>query len=76
MIALSGRTDIEKEVYTEVGFNNKLLKPYKPAELKKNIAKLLKLNYKEQEVAEMIDTARLQSENYDLTDIYEFSGQR
>jgi len=27
VIALSGRTDIQKNVYTQVGFNNKLLKP-------------------------------------------------
>ncbi len=75
VIALSGRTDIEKEVYTEVGFNNKLLKPYKPAELKENIAELLDLNYREEEVKEAIDEERLRSDNYDLTDIYEFSGR-
>ncbi|PTX45285.1 hypothetical protein C8P64_1279 [Christiangramia gaetbulicola] len=75
VIALSGRTDIEKEVYTEVGFNNKLLKPYKPSELKENIAELLHLNYKEEEVNEAIDEERLRSDNYDLTDIYEFSGR-
>ncbi len=75
VIALSGRTDIEKEVYTEVGFNNKLLKPYKPTELKQNIAELLQLNYKEEEVTAAIDNDRLRSENYDLTDIYEFSGR-
>lgn len=75
VIALSGRTDIEKEVYTEVGFNNKLLKPYKPTELKQNIAELLQLNYKEEEITTAIDNDRLRSDNYDLTDIYEFSGR-
>ncbi|QYA25116.1 response regulator [Gramella sp. MT6] len=75
VIALSGRTDIEKEVYTEVGFNNKLLKPYKPTELKQNIAELLQLNYKEEEITAAIDNDRLRSDNYDLTDIYEFSGR-
>ena len=75
VIALSGRTDIEKEVYSEVGFNNKLLKPYKPIDLKQNIAELLRLNYKEEEVTQVIDNGRLQSDNYDLTDIYEFSGR-
>ena len=75
VIALSGRTDIEKEVYSEVGFNNKLLKPYKPIDLKQNIAELLRLNYKEEEATQVIDNGRLQSDNYDLTDIYEFSGR-
>ena len=75
VIALSGRTDIEREIYTEVGFNNKLLKPYKPEELKKNIAELLKLDFKEKEAVKEIDNVRLKSETYDLTDIYEFSGR-
>ena len=75
VIALSGRTDIEKKVYTRAGFNNKLLKPYKPQELKKSIANLLDL-----EIEEEIDTGpensrKLQSDSYDLTDIYEFSGR-
>ncbi|MGA8853639.1 MAG: ATP-binding protein, partial [Christiangramia sp.] len=30
VIALSGRTDIQKKVYLEFGFNEKLLKPYRP----------------------------------------------
>ncbi|MCH4822713.1 ATP-binding protein [Gramella lutea] len=77
VIALSGRTDIEREVYTEVGFNNKLLKPYKTKELKQSIANLLHLNYeeKEEKVEPALTNIQLKSDNYDLTDIYEFSGQ-
>lgn len=77
VIALSGRTDIEKEVYYEVGFNNKLLKPYKPVELKQSIAELLNLNYEEKEeiVEPELNNIQLKSDNYDLTDIYEFSGR-
>ena len=75
VIALSGRTDIEREVYTEVGFNNKLLKPYKPEELKQNIADLLQLDFEHKEVSGEIDNIKLKSDNYDLTDIYEFSGR-
>ena len=75
VIALSGRTDIEKAVYTRSGFNNKLLKPYKPEELKQNIADLLHLEYKKKKNSVKIDNDRLKSDNYDLTDIYEFSGQ-
>jgi len=74
VIALSGRTDIKKSVYTQLGFNNKLLKPYKPNDLKQNIAQILDLKYKEAEVAEGIPNDKLKSENYDLSDIYEFSG--
>ncbi|MDR5591595.1 ATP-binding protein [Christiangramia sp. SM2212] len=75
VIALSGRTDIEKRVYTQVGFNNKLLKPYKPNELKKSIANILELEYEKPETPTEIQNSKLKSENYDLTDIYEFSGQ-
>lgn len=75
VIALSGRTDIEKAVYTKAGFNNKLLKPYKPEELKQNIAELLHLEYEKKEESVEIDNERLKSDNYDLTDIYEFSGR-
>ena len=75
VIALSGRTDIEKAVYTRAGFNNKLLKPYKPEELKQNIAQLLNLEYEKKEEPAEIDNERLKSDSYDLTDIYEFSGR-
>ena len=75
VIALSGRTDIEKEVYTKAGFNNKLLKPYKPQELKDNIANLLDLHLEPAETSAIQKNGKLQSESYDLRDIYEFSGQ-
>ena len=75
VIALSGRTDIEKAVYTRAGFNNKLLKPYKPEELKQNIAQLLNLEFEKKEDSVEIDNERLRSDTYDLTDIYEFSGR-
>ncbi|MDX1761097.1 MAG: ATP-binding protein [Christiangramia sp.] len=75
VIALSGRTDIEREVYTRAGFNNKLLKPYSPQELKENIAELLNLdiNMEAEPTAGKIE--KLRSDSYDLSDIYEFSGQ-
>lgn len=74
VIALSGRTDIEKNVYTEAGFDNKLLKPYRPNDLKRHIAQLLNLKY-QQESPQALKNGKLKSENYDLSDIYEFSGQ-
>lgn len=74
VIALSGRTDIEKSKYTQAGFNNKLLKPYRPNDLKQNIAQLLELKYVEEEAPKELQNGKLKSENYDLSDIYEFSG--
>ena len=75
VIALSGRTDIPKEDYTKAGFDNKLLKPYKPEELKQNIAELLELEIDREESTGTKEPSRLQFDGYDLTDIYEFSGK-
>ncbi|MGA8854804.1 MAG: hybrid sensor histidine kinase/response regulator, partial [Christiangramia sp.] len=57
------------------GFNEKLLKPYRPNELKQAIAAILKLRYKDEKVSESLEHGKLKSDNYDLSDIYEFSGQ-
>jgi len=73
VIALSGRTDIELDTYKKAGFQNKLLKPYKPIDLKQNISSLLEVKYEEKEAVDN-ENGRLKSENYDLSDIYEFSG--
>ncbi len=76
VIALSGRTDIELEAYTNAGFNHKLLKPYKPDELKQHIADLLTLVYEKDDSENQItENGRLKTDFYDLTDIYEFSGR-
>ena len=75
VIALSGRTDIEREVYTRAGFNNKLLKPYSPQELKENIAELLNLDINMEAEPPAGKIEKLRSDSYDLSDIYEFSGQ-
>ncbi|MUP45349.1 response regulator [Gramella sp. BOM4] len=75
VIALSGRTDVSNEVYTKHGFNTNLLKPYKPADLKKAIANLLALKYQKETPETNLKTERLVGENYDLSEIYEFSGQ-
>jgi len=74
VIALSGRTDIELDTYKKAGFQNKLLKPYKPIDLKQNISSLLEVKYEEKEAVDHDKNGRLKSENYDLSDIYEFSG--
>ena len=76
VIALSGRTDIEDEVYAKAGFNKNMLKPYKPIALKRNIAELLKLDPPVEDARkEIVPAERLKSEFYDLNEIYEFSGR-
>ena len=75
VIALSGRTDLEKEVYMKEGFDDKLLKPYKSAELKNCIADILDLEYQQESHAETVDNSSLKTDYYDLSDIYEFSGR-
>ncbi|MDX1542816.1 MAG: ATP-binding protein [Christiangramia sp.] len=75
VIALSGRTDVTGKVYQEAGFDNNLLKPYKPAELKKNIAEFLHIMYTSEVEEDSLKNGKLRCENYDLRDIYEFSGR-
>ena len=55
-------------------FQNKLLKPYKPNDLKQNISEFLDLKHEETETPEAVENGKLKSEYYDLSDIYEFSG--
>ncbi len=74
VIALSGRTDVEDRVYADAGFDNNLLKPYKPAHLKAAIAELLELE-PEQDETVASENGKYKFENYDLTEIYEFSGK-
>jgi len=70
VIALSGRTDIDAEIYKLAGFNKSLLKPYKPAKLQESIAEIFKLELKNKG-----NNKHQQSKNdhYDLQDIYDFS---
>ncbi len=75
VIALSGRTDVTKDVYENAGFNDSLLKPYKPEVLKKNIATLLQLNFSPKQSEQIMENGKLKSDNYDLSEIYEFSGR-
>lgn len=76
VIALSGRTDLEKQVYMDAGFDEKLLKPYKSATLKDTIAEVLDLEHKEPVPSkEQGKSTELQTELYDLSEIYEFAGK-
>jgi len=76
VIALSGRTDLEKQVYMDAGFDEKLLKPYKSRTLKETIADVLDLEHKEPISSnEQGKSTELQTGLYDLSEIYEFAGK-
>jgi signal transduction histidine kinase/FixJ family two-component response regulator len=76
VIALSGRTDLEKQVYMDAGFDEKLLKPYKSATLKDTIAEVLDLEHKETASSNVQgESTELQTGLYDLSEIYEFAGK-
>lgn len=76
VIALSGRTDLEKQVYMDAGFDEKLLKPYKSRTLKDTIADVLDLEHKETISSnEQGESRDLQTGLYDLSEIYEFAGK-
>ena len=76
VIALSGRTDLEKQVYMDAGFDEKLLKPYKSRTLKETIADVLDLEHKDPVSSnEQGKSTELQTELYDLSEIYEFAGK-
>ncbi|WPY98963.1 hybrid sensor histidine kinase/response regulator [Christiangramia sp. OXR-203] len=76
VIALSGRTDLEKQVYMDAGFDEKLLKPYKSATLKETIAEVLDLEHKEPISSNVQgESTELQTVLYDLSEIYEFAGK-
>jgi signal transduction histidine kinase/FixJ family two-component response regulator len=76
VIALSGRTDLEKQVYMDAGFDEKLLKPYKSRTLKETIADVLDLEHKDPVSSnEQGKSTELQTGLYDLSEIYEFAGK-
>ncbi|WP_026914671.1 hybrid sensor histidine kinase/response regulator [Christiangramia portivictoriae] len=76
VIALSGRTDLEKQVYMDAGFDDKLLKPYKSATLKHTIAEVLDLEHQEQiSGSEPLGSKAPQTGFYDLSEIYEFASK-
>ncbi len=76
VIALSGRVDVKDETYKEAGFDLNLLKPYKPEALKKAILELLEVEHTSTAQSQSINNqnGKFQKEDYDITEIYEFSG--
>lgn len=77
VIALSGRKEVKSETYENAGFNENLLKPYQPENLKKLIAGLLQLEIKEVSNRKIGGTKEKNNPDvpYDLGEIFEFSGR-
>lgn len=71
-IALSGRTNVNAEDYTEAGFTSSLLKPYKPAALLQKISEIFKLQLKQEQ--QQKTERKSNSASYDLEEIFLFSG--
>ena len=74
VIALSGRREVKTETYLEAGFDQNMLKPFEPVKLKKCIADVLDLQFEEESATHASALEHLKTEDFDLSDIYEFSG--
>lgn len=70
-IALSGRTDVDEEVYRRAGFQKSLLKPYKPAALLNSIEEIFKLKIDRKERPQFSSEV---NNGFSLEEIHEFSG--
>ncbi len=77
VIALSGRKEVKAETYIDAGFDQSLLKPYKPDDLKKLIAELLQLEINEVVGKNNSRNREIKASEgkYDLSEIFEFSGR-
>lgn len=75
VIALSGRTDVNKNLYLEKGFKGNLTKPYRPNELIQLIGKALNLKtvifQNQHSPRQTLETK--QEKPYDLSDVKTFS---
>lgn len=71
VIAISGRTSLEPDFYTNAGFANSLIKPYKPQELLNSIAEIFKVKVASNNY---LPPSKRPGTEYDLEEIYQFSG--
>ncbi len=71
VIAISGRTSLEPDFYTEAGFAKSLIKPYKPQELLNSIAEIFKVKVTP---STYLPPSKRPGTEYDLEEIYQFSG--
>ncbi|MDR6299531.1 hybrid sensor histidine kinase/response regulator [Mesonia maritima] len=73
VIALSGRKEINQEIYTEKGFETNLIKPFHTNELLQVIAEILKLTIEEQNPT--TSTANATTQIYSVEDLKIFTGE-
>ena len=73
VIALSGRTDVDKKLYLEKGFKGSLTKPYRSNELVQLIAKILDLKTISEEKKVPSNPKNEQKESYDLSEVKTFT---
>ena len=74
VIALSGRTDVDANIYQKAGFHKNLLKPYKSEDLTNAIAEIFNVKAPQQKTVAPIALQNFSSAEYDLSEIFEFSG--
>ncbi len=73
VIAISGRTNVEAEKYTEAGFAGNILKPYKPADLLLKIGQIFKVEFRDQKRSDRKPT--VDGREYSLDEIFLFAGE-
>ncbi len=73
VIAISGRTNVEPEKYTEAGFAGNILKPYKPADLLYMIGQIFNVDFKDKKRPDREPS--LEGSEYSLDEIFLFAGE-
>ncbi len=73
VIAISGRTNVPTEKYTEAGFSGNILKPYKPGDLLYKIEKILRVAFDKKERSSRKFSNDLSE--YTLEEIFLFTGE-
>lgn len=73
VIAISGRTNVPAEKYTEAGFSGNILKPYKPADLLLKIEQILRVAFEKKEKSGRKFSNEISE--YTLEEIFLFTGE-
>lgn len=72
VLAVSGRTNVAAESYSEAGFSGNITKPFRPASLLQEIAKTMEIG--EYKAAESIENATFKANTFSLKEILMFAG--
>lgn len=73
VIAISGRTNVPAEKYTEAGFSGNILKPYKPVDLLFKIEQILRVAFEKKEKSGRKFSNEISE--YTLEEIFLFTGE-